>query len=340
MTDLTQPDSLLAGPWHWMQRCSTGVVLCIVIAIASTHLADQFGGSSFLYALVLGVALNPLSADARVSPGIEFCTRTVLRWGVALLGARITLSQISGLGVAPVLVILAAVISTILFGVLMATWLKLPRWQGLLSGGATAICGASAALAIAAALPRGPEKERFTLVVVVTVTALSTLAMVAYPLLSEMLSLTVPQAGLFLGGTIHDVAQVVAAGFMLSDATGKYATIVKLLRVALLTLVVAATAYAYRREGGPTAKRAPLLPWFLVVFLVLVVFNSLDLLPASGTGLVNAASKWSLLVAISALGAKSSFGKLAAAGWRSAILVISETFWIAIFVLLCIRWLP
>jgi uncharacterized integral membrane protein (TIGR00698 family) len=340
MTDLAQQGPQLVDARRWIRQRSTGVILCVVIAIASTHLADQLGGSTFLYALVLGVALNTLSADERVSPGIEFCARTVLRWGVALLGARITLSQISGLGVVPVLVTLAAVISTILFGVLMATWLKLPRWKGLLSGGATAICGASAALAIAAALPRGPEKERFTLVVVVTVTALSTLAMVAYPLLSEMLSLTVPQAGLFLGATIHDVAQVVAAGFMLSDDTGRYATIVKLLRVALLTLVVAATAYAYRREGDPTAKRVPLLPWFLVVFLVLVIFNSLDLLPASGASSANAVSKWSLLVAISALGAKTSFGKLAAAGWRSAILVISETFWIAIFVLLCIRWLP
>jgi uncharacterized membrane protein YadS len=164
--------------------------------------------------------------------------------------------------------------------------------------------------------------------------------MVAYPLLSQMLSLTVPQSGLFLGGTIHDVAQVVAAGFMLSDDTGRYATIVKLLRVALLTLVVAATAYAYRRDGYPTAKRASLLPWFLVIFLALVIFNSLDLLPASGASSANAVSKWSLLIAISALGAKSSFGKLAAAGWRSAILVISETLWIAIFVLLCIHLLP
>jgi uncharacterized integral membrane protein (TIGR00698 family) len=313
-----------------------GVLLCAVVALASSHLVSLYGGPIFLFALLIGAAFHDLYDGGSVTEGVEFCSRTLLRWGVALLGARITLGQILGLGWTPVLVVLAAVATTIGVGMWLSGRLGLPRWKGLLSGGATAICGASAALAIAAALPKGPEKEHFTLVVVVAVTGLSTIAMVVYPAICQLLGLSALQSGLFLGGTIHDVAQVVAAGFMLSDATGDYATIVKLLRVSLLVFVVAMVSIAYRGSSEDATTRAPVIPWFLGVFIVLAAANSAGFMVQNVAVVIESASRGLLVIAIAALGTKTSLGKLMAAGWRPMFLIVTETLWIAGFVLLSI----
>ena len=121
---------------------------------------------------------------------------------------------------------------------------------GLLTGGATAICGASAALALAAALPAHPGKERATLFTVIGVSALSTRAMIAYPMIVHALDLGPQAAGVFLGATIHDVAQVVGAGYGMSQETGDTATVVKLMRVAMLLPVIVCAAMITRRRAA------------------------------------------------------------------------------------------
>ena len=113
---------------------------------------------------------------------------------------------------------------------LLARRLGLKPLFGVLSGGAVAICGASAALAIASVLPRNDTRERDTILTVVSVTALSTLAMILYPVFATSIGLDHKQAGIFIGGTIHDVAQVVGAGYTISNETGDIATYVKLLQ--------------------------------------------------------------------------------------------------------------
>src|SRR4029078_9955975 len=122
----------------------------------------------------------------------------------------------------------------------------------LLTGGATAICGASAALALAAAMPAHPQKQRATLFTIVGVSTLSTLAMIVYPSGAQARGLAPRTADIFLGATIHDVAQVVGAGYSLSPETGDVATVVKLLRVAMLLPLIALTVMSYRRAGAET----------------------------------------------------------------------------------------
>ena len=155
------------------------------VAVAATALASLHSGPQLLYALLLGVAFHYLSQEPRTQPGIEFCSRGLLRLGVALLGARITADQIAGLGWPTALAVVAAVVSTMLCGLAVGAKLGLTRAQRVLSGAAVAICGASAALAISSVLPREKDSERFTLMVVVTVTVLSTLAMVLYPFVAR-----------------------------------------------------------------------------------------------------------------------------------------------------------
>nr|WP_307592096.1 putative sulfate exporter family transporter [Variovorax paradoxus] len=318
-----------------------GLALCCVVAMAATLVSTLHGGPQFLYALFFGVAFHYLSHDVHSRPGIEFCARTVLRLGVGLLGARITASQIAGLGWSTAAIVIVAVLTTIMCASLLGRRLGLNRAQSVLSGGAVAICGASAALAISAVLPRNKESDRFTLMVVVTVTVLSTVAMVVYPLIARLLHLPPELAGLFLGGTIHDVAQVVGAGYMLNHETGDYATIVKLFRVSMLAVVVVVVSAIFKKEreqsvdGTPAAKQA-LVPWFLWVFVALVILNSLGGVPVIVQQGLGTLSRLCLVVAIAALGIKTSFRQLARAGWKPFTLLLVETLWMAAFVLAAI----
>jgi len=239
-----------------------------------------------------------------------------------------------------VLLTAAAVILTILCGTLLARVSKLPTTFGVLTGGAVAICGASAALAIASVLPRYPDHERDTVITVVAVTTLSTIAMVLYPVIAAGFGLHDHATGIFLGATIHDVAQVVGAGYSVSNTAGDTATIVKLLRVAMLLPVVLFVSFAVQRRVGrgveshaSDGERPALLPVFLLGFAALVLINSAGWLPAAvGHGLQEA-SRWCLVTAIAALGTKTSLGDLARVGWKPIALIVGETVFVALFVL-------
>lgn len=208
-----------------------------------------------------------------------------------------------------------------------------------MSGGATAICGASAALAIAAALPNHPLKERATLFTVLGVSALSSLAMIAYPMLVHVIGLDAKQAGVFLGATIHDVAQVVGAGYSISPETGDVATFVKLLRVAMLMPVIAITVISYRYTGAePGAKRPPLLPGFVVAFAGLVLLHSFNLIPSSMVALGSDVSQWCLVAAVAALGTKTRLRELATIGIKPIALMFAETLFLMLLVLLLLRF--
>jgi uncharacterized integral membrane protein (TIGR00698 family) len=326
-------------------RVLPGTGLSALIALAATFVSTLHGGPQLLYALFFGVSFNYLSHEARTRPGIEFCARGLLRLGVGLLGARITAGQIVALGWATALIVVLGVLSTLCLGLLLARRFGMSRVQGVLSGGAVAICGASAALAISAVLPREKGGDRFTLMVVVTVTVMSTLAMVLYPLLARALHLPPELAGLFIGATIHDVAQVVGAGYTLGVATGDIATVVKLFRVAMLALVVVGVSAAFKQareqaEAARTDARAPakqaLVPWFLWLFVAMVVLNSAGFVPSALQDGLGSVSRACLVMAIAALGMKTSFAQLASAGWRPLVLILVETLWLAALVLVCV----
>ena len=290
-----------------------------------------------LFALLFGMAFHFLHEEGRCVAGIEFASRSVLRLGVGLLGVRITLSQIASLGPWPVATVIVGVATTILFGFLLARRMGLSSIFGVLSGGAVAICGASAALAIASVLLRSDTRERDTILTVVSVTALSTIAMIIYPIFATSIGLDHRQAGIFIGGTIHDVAQVVGAGYTISNETGDIATYVKLLRVAMLLPAVFAISFLYARNKGPGESAKATLPMFLVGFAVLVVLNSIGFLPKVAIDLANDVSRWCLVAAIAALGMKTSFKALFAVGWRPIGLMIAETLWIAALVLFAVK---
>ncbi len=316
-----------------------GFLVSVVVAVAAQFLSEHYGAPAMLMALLLGIAFHFLAEDdaGDCKAGIEFTARTVLRFGVALLGARISVELMVGLGPQLIAVVIAGVILTILFGLLGARLLGRGWRFGVLTGGSVAICGASAAMALSAILPKNEHSERNLIFTVLSVTVLSTVAMIAYPILTETFAFDDEISGVFLGGTIHDVAQVVGAGFSVSDETGEVATMVKLIRVAMLAPVVLVISALVRRHaefGDEEGKRPPILPMFVVGFLIFATLNSLGLIPALVSEAMASLSRWALLVSIAAVGMKTSLKRILDVGGQAIALIVAETLFIALFVLI------
>lgn len=201
---------------------SGGLLLASVIAVAATFLSDHYGAPVMLFALLLGMAFHFLSEDNSCAVGVDFAAKALLRFGVGLLGLRLGLAEVMSLGLTPVIAIIGFVLVTFGCGVVMARIFGRRTAFGMLAGGSVAICGASAALAITSVLPLHKDREQDTLFVVIGVTALSTIAMIAYPILFKSLGLSDIESGFLVGATIHDVAQVVGAGYSISDEAGDF----------------------------------------------------------------------------------------------------------------------
>ena len=308
-----------------------GLLLVAVLAVTAWLVSDVFGGSALLYAVLLGLLVHPLVSSAgqldhQWAPGAALAANQLLKLGVALLGARITLDQLLALGWQPLLLVACAVPLTLLGGVLGARLLGERRDLGLLTGGAVAICGASAALAVAAVLPQDDHNRRTLALTIIAVTALSLVAMLVYPLMAHWLSLSGADAGLLLGGSIHNVPQAVAAGFIHSPQAGETATFVKLLRVAMLVpVVVALSAILRKRATDADGGKPALLPWFLLGFLLLVGLNSLGWIGWQMSRWLEFGSDSLLLAAMAAIGLQSSVGELFSCGWRPLLLLAGET---------------
>ncbi|MGR3631326.1 MAG: YeiH family protein [Limimaricola soesokkakensis] len=307
-----------------------GVALAALVAMAAQFLSEHYGAPAMLMAILLGIALAFLSEEPRSAPGIAFSSRVLLRIGVALLGVRISTGMVQELGLGLLGLIIGGVLATIGASILAAWVLGRDRLFAFLSGGAVAICGASAAMAISSVLPRREEGERDLIFTVVSVTMLSTLAMIAYPILADRLGFDMRQTGVFLGGTIHDVAQVVGAGYSVSEETGDLATLVKLIRVTMLAPIVLGAALVMRRRAPEGAKRPPLVPGFVLGFLALAALNSAGLLPGWFSEAASAVSRWALLTAIAAVGMKTSLKKLLDVGGPAIALVAAQTAFIAV----------
>lgn len=318
-----------------------GLAVTAAVAIAAQFLSDHYGAPAMLMALLLGIAFHFLSEEGRCVAGIDFCAKKVLRIGVALLGMRISVDLLIGLGASTILLLVAAIAATILFGLAAAKLLGRGWRLALITSGSVAICGASAAMAIAAVLPKNEFSERNLIFTVLSVTVLSTLAMIFYPMIAQAIGLDARATGIFFGGTIHDVAQVVGAGFSDSPEAGETATLVKLIRVTMLAPVVLIFSLATRNVGsvGESGKRPPLLPGFVIAFLILAAINSFGLIPEAVSKVGMETSRWALLAGIVAVGMKTSLRRVLDVGGDAVALIVAETIFIGLFILAGIYYL-
>lgn len=302
-----------------------GVGTALLVAAAATFVADTYGGPVMLLALLIGIALNFLSEGDKVEAGIRFTSKSVLKFGVALLGLRIAASDVVALGGSTLIVLLIAMAITISAGITFVSLQGHGRIFGILIGGATAICGASAALAISSVLPDRPGKQQQTIFTVVAVTSLSTIAMVAYPVFANLIGFDDRTTGIFLGATIHDVAQVIGSGYAVSELAGDTATIVKLFRVAMLLPVVFLLSMLFReREEGARKGRLP-IPLFALGFVAMVTVNSLGFVPDALREPLVSLSRWCLVSAVAAIGLTTSIKDMLTIGGTAIYAAVATT---------------
>jgi uncharacterized integral membrane protein (TIGR00698 family) len=325
------------------RQLAPGVALSAAVAIAAALLEPVVAWAfkaglgwsytlpAIVIALVIGIALHGLASRPAFQPGITYCVKKLLRIAIGLLGLRIAIGDIIGLGLGSALLVVLSMAVTVVSGFWLARLFSRDEGYGALAGAATAVCGASATLATATALPNYKNKEADTVFTVIAANAVSTLVMVLYPPLCLWLGLTALETGVMLGATIHDMAQVVGAGYAVSEPVGNAAVIVKLFRVFLLLPVVLIIGWWFTRQGGSHGEAKVPVPVFALVFLGLAVINSI--LPGTALAPIYApvkaflgeVSRWGLLIAIGALGLGTSMTAILAIGWRHVAVFFGTT---------------
>ena len=304
----------VAPRWH-------GLLVCGVAAAAAAWLSEHYGFPIILLGLLVGLSLNFFSRDPLTHPGLDLASSTFLRFGIVALGFQVTLGQIAALGVWPFVALLSIMAFTMASGIAAARFAGMSRYSGILAGGATAICGASAALALYGVIGRERLSQSQFALTLVSVSLASALAMSLYPLLAGELGLNDSQAGFLIGASVHDVAQAIGGGFAYSDVAGTEATIVKLSRVAMLApIIVAVSLWIGPADpgAGATKWRRLLPPWFILAFVAVVVANSFVPVPASVRDAMLIGAKGLLLVAVTATAIRSRLDLIVDLGWRSA----------------------
>jgi uncharacterized integral membrane protein (TIGR00698 family) len=324
-------------------QLAPGVAISAAVAVAAALLEPLlaavlkggFGWSqkipAIVIALVIGMALHRVASRPALQPGITWCVKKLLRIAIGLLGLRIAFADIFGLGLGVALLVVVSMAVTVVAGFGLARLFGRDEGYGALAGAATAVCGASATLATTTALPDYKNKEADTVFTVIAANAVSTVVMVLYPPLCLWLGLTSLETGILLGATIHDMAQVVGAGYAVSEPVGNAAVIVKLFRVFLLLPVVLIIGWWFTRAGGEGKAKVP-VPVFALVFLALAAVNSVvpsipGLAPiyAPVKAALGLASTWGLLIAIGALGLGTSLTAILAIGWRHVAVFFGTT---------------
>jgi len=317
-----------------------GILFVALFAAAVTHIANipaiaGLGLSPLIVGIVAGALYGNALRDgmpASWAAGVNFSARKLLRIAVAFFGLRVSVQEIAQVGLPGLAESVLVVVSTLLIG----TWagmkiMKLDRDTALLTAAGSAICGAAAVLAFESTLQSKPHKSAMA---VGSVVLFGTLSMFLYPVLfnAGWLHLDTVGAGLFFGGTIHEVAQVVGAASNVSPEATHIATIVKMTRVMLLVPVLLAvglwvnraarrpassanshaSASGHQHRGGKLA-----VPWFALGFLACVAINSLHMLPHAATATLNTLDTFALTMAMTALGIETRISQIREAGPRA-----------------------
>lgn len=310
------PDVVSGGPQRARARAIghrlPGFVLIAVIGIAGHFLSLRLGGSAFLYALLLGLLCHPITHQADTVASVNAASRCFLPVGIALMGLQITFTDVQLLGWKVFALLALVVFTSVLLGYWLARLFGLDAGHSILSAAAVSICGASAAAAVFSVLPAERRGDSRLTATITGVTLLSALAMVIYPPLVLGLGLSEKAGAIFLGASIHDVAQAVAAGYSLSPQAGEAATLVKLIRVVLLAPTVALVFVLFGRGGsGVSAAR---LPVFIYAFVALLALNSVLSLPHAVSVAASQLSFGCILLAVAATGLRTSLVDLAGLG--------------------------
>lgn len=317
-----------------------GVLLITLFSLAAFYIGDmEFVKRLSFSPMIVGIILGMLYANSLRNnlpdtwvPGILFCSKRILRIGIILYGFRLTFQDVTAVGLPAILIDGIIVTVTVCGGVLIGRLLKMDRSIALLTSVGSGICGAAAVLGAESAINTKPYK---TAVAVSTVVIFGTLSMFLYPVLyrNGVFDLSPELMGLFTGSTVHEVAHVVGAGNAMGQGVSNTAIIVKMIRVMMLVpalLVISWTVARNltKRDAAEQAKGKITIPWFAILFLVVIGFNSFNLLPVALVEWINQFDTFLLTMAMTALGAETSFDKFKKAGAKPFLLAAILFVWL------------
>lgn len=305
---------------------------CAAFYIGSAQIFQELSFSPMIIGIILGMlyanSLRNNLPDTWV-PGIQFCSKKILRLGIILYGFRLTFQDVMAVGLPAILIDTIIVVVTIFLGVAVGRLLKMDREITLLTSIGSAICGAAAVLGAEATIKTKPYK---TAVAVATVVIFGTLSMFLYPIAyrTGLLGLTPEQMGIYGGSTLHEVAHAVGAGNAMGAEISNVCVIVKMIRVMLLVPVLLILGFWVARQAtsDPEAKTKVAIPWFAVGFLAVIAFNSFDLLPNAMVDVINYIDTFLLTMAMAALGAETSIDKFKQAGAKPFVLAFGLYIWL------------
>ena len=319
-------DSKAPGP-----NILPGLLLCVALAAVAVlagetaFFKNTLHFSPLLVVILLGMLWRSvIPTPAALQPGIELAQKPVLRWAVAGLGFRLSLPELWEIGGPALAVVIVSTLAALWFGWWLAKAMGLDEKFGLLLGVGGAICGASAVVAADSVVQAEKKYAAYSLGII---TLLGTIGIVVYPLLYHALGMSDSLYGLWNGASLHEMAQVVAAGEIVNPQTAAYATVVKLARICLLAPVVFYLAWWLKKRNEKTGEaHVSPVPWFLVAFLIFVVINSYAGLSHDTVKMIQKADLWLLCVGMAGVGLQTGFKDLREAGIRP--LVVGTLQWI------------
>ncbi|MGB8634612.1 MAG: YeiH family protein [Rhodanobacteraceae bacterium] len=313
-----------------------GLALALGLGVAGLWLSGlpllaRWQVSALTLAIVFGMVLGNVFGvrlPAALTPGVITAQQKLLRLGVVLYGLRISFQQIAAVGVHGLIIDTVIVVGTLVLGTMIGRrLLGLDRHTAILVSSGSAVCGAAAVLAVERVLKPDPGKVA---IAVATVVLFGTIDIFVYPWLFGYAGLDASQFGLFTGATVHEVAQVVAAGSAISPAAADTAVIVKLTRVMMLVPVLFALSWGESRgsTAAPGGKARMSVPWFALVFVAVAGVNSVISLPPALREALLTIDTLALAAAMAALGLETRVAKLKALGPRPLVLAIVLWLWL------------
>lgn len=315
-----------------------GIFFVFIFALIATLLSElSFFKDVGISALIIGIVLGMIYANSvkkhfpeNLEKGVVFCTKTILRLGIILYGFRLTFQNLQDVGIQGILISLLIVFSTFIFGYIFGTKvLKLDREITILTSAGSAICGAAAVLATESVLKSPAYKSA---IAVSSVVVFGTIAMFLYPFLYKLgiLGFSEENMGIYIGATLHEVAHVVGSADALGVNVSQNAVIVKMIRVMMLAPFLLILSFwllkTVVKENKEKTKIT--IPWFAVIFIVVVGFNSFDLLPNKIVESINYLDNLALTMAMSALGMQTSFDKFKNVGLKPIYLSVFLFLWL------------
>ncbi len=315
-----------------------GIFFVFIFALIATLLSElSFFKDVGISALIIGIVLGMIYANSvkkhfpeNLEKGVVFCTKTILRLGIILYGFRLTFQNLQDVGIQGILISLLIVFSTFIFGYIFGTKvLKLDREITILTSAGSAICGAAAVLATESVLKSPAYKSA---IAVSSVVVFGTIAMFLYPFLYKLgiLGFSEENMGIYIGATLHEVAHVVGSADALGVNVSQNAVIVKMIRVMMLAPFLLILSFWLLKTAVKEKKEKTkiIIPWFAVIFIVVVGFNSFDLLPNKIVESINYLDNLALTMAMSALGMQTSFDKFKNVGLKPIYLSVFLFLWL------------